>query len=153
MSKSSLEGTLESFGERTERMFSNTGAARPSSESERSDMSSNDKSSLGSDSSLGRWKLMDDIGGSLPSLALVTVVGLWPGEEPVRERLLGGNLLLELDTLHFSLSSVLNLDGAGGGGGSFLSMTVSNKESKSWFLSGTLMSMSRVPSSPRSSSG
>ena len=129
-SKSSLEGTLVSGGDRTERIFSNSGAAKPSSVSERSDMSSNPpKSILGSvffapagGAAAGVAeavsKLREGMGGSLPSRVLVTVVGLKWGVARLLD--LGGGAAL----------------GAGAGlstttGVSFLSFTVSNRESNS----------------------
>ena len=72
---------MDSDGDRTERMFSRRGAAKPSSSSLRSDMSSNDK--LGRLEGLGTTgvdmlvsKLRDGMGGSLPRIVLVTMVGL-----------------------------------------------------------------------------
>ena len=135
-SKSSVEGTLVSGGDRTERIFSNSGAAKPSSVSERSDMSSKPpKSILGSvffapaggaaagvaaeeDDVVS--KLREGMGGSLPSRVLVTVVGLKWGVARLLD--LGGGAALGAGA-GFSLSTTTGV--------SFLSFTVSKRESNS----------------------
>ena len=106
MDKSSVEGTLESFGDKADRMLSMEERANPSSPSE-SDMSDRswkmERSTVGptffSGEKEGSSGPREDMGGVLPSLEFVTLVGLKLGR-----------FLALLDLLETPVSTVDSLE-------------------------------------------